>query len=207
MDPCKLHILSSQCNFVVLLTLLPAASVGLLAADVSVTIDDRTAIRSFDPQHALGAGIDGQEQGDTRRMFTAARVRAMRSAGYHSLTYRLRTELAGEVWHWNPAGRWSDAAHRQGYWISSAHSAKPIVVSWGYRLPRRGNTHDQANDDGWSRIDDGDETTFWKSNPYLDARFTHEPPDAHPQWIVIETGGAAVNHLRILWGVPFAVDY
>jgi len=176
-------------------------------AAVTITIDDSAAPRTFDPRHALGAGVDGHEKGDTRRMFSPAAMRLMRSAGFHSLTYRLRTELAGEVWHWNPAGRWSDAAHRQGYWISSAHSAKPIVVSYGYRLPRRGNTHDQANDDGYSRIDDGDEATFWKSNPYLDAHFTGEPAGAHAQWIVIDTAGAAVNFLRITWGLPFAAEY
>src|SRR5947209_2330202 len=168
-------------------------------AGVTITIDDSAPLRSFNPQHALGAGVDGHEQGEVRRMLSHAAVGAMRSAGLHSLSYRLRTELAGEVWHWNPAGRWSDASRRQGYWVSSAFSRKPILLSYGYRLPRRGNTHDQANDDGYSRLDDGDEATFWKSNPYLDTHFTHEPVGAHPQWIVINTGGAAVNMLRILW--------
>jgi hypothetical protein len=187
--------------------LLVCAAALACRAAVTITIDDSATPRTFDPRHALGAGVDGHEKGDTRRMFTPAAMRLMRSAGYSSLTYRLRTELGGEVWHWNPAGRWSDAAHRRGYWVSSAVSRKPIVVSYGYRLPRRGNTHDQANDDGYSRIDDGDESTFWKSNPYVDAHFTHEPAEAHPQYMVIETAGTPVNDLRISWGVPFAVEY
>ena len=174
---------------------------------VTIEIDASKPVASFDPAHALGVAIDGHEKGDTRRMFSRRAARAMRSAGFHSLSYRLRTELAGEAWHWNPRGRWSDAAHREGYWTSSADPRKRIRVSYGYKLPRRGNTHDQANDDGYSRLDDGDDRTFWKSNPWLDNRFTHESDDAHPQWIVIDTGGAAVNLLRIAWAQPFAVDY
>lgn len=140
-------------------------------------------------------------------MLSPAHARAMRSAGFHALSYRLRTELAGEVWHWNPSGTWSDAGRQQGYWVSDASAAEPILLSYGYRLPRRGNTRDQANDDGYSRIDDGDPNTFWKSNPYLDPRFTHEPAAAHPQWIAIATRGAAVNEIHIRWGVPWAVEY
>jgi len=185
-----------------------AVSTAFASADaVDVTIDDAAALHSFDPAHALGAAVDGHEKGEVQRMLSPSNARAMRSAGLRSLSYRLRTELAGEAWHWNPRGQWSDALHKQGYWVSSPQSKKPIRVSYGYRLPRRGNTHDQANDDGYSRIDDGDEATFWKSNPYLDARFTHDGDDAHPQWIVIDAGGAPVNAVRILWAAPFATRY
>ena len=160
------------------------------------------------PTKALGAGVDGHERGECARMFTDKNIAEMRSAGFGPLTYRLRTELAGEVWHWNPRGTWSDTVHQCGYWISDDALAEPINLSYGYRLPRRGNTIDQANDDDYSRIADGDDESFWKSNPYLDSHFTGEPDDAHPQWVVIDLGAAKpVNSIRIHWGTPYAQQY
>ncbi|KAF5406862.1 MAG: hypothetical protein Udaeo2_30630 [Candidatus Udaeobacter sp.] len=160
------------------------------------------------PTQALGAGVDGHEQGECARMFTDKNIAEMRSAGFGPLTYRLRTELAGEVWHWNPHGTWSDPVHQCGYWISDDSLAEPINLSYGYRLPRRGNTIDQANDDGYSRMADGDQESFWKSNPYLDSHFTGEPSDAHPQWVVIDLDATKpVNSIRIHWGAPFAQQY
>ena len=160
------------------------------------------------PTQALGAGVDGHERDECARMFTDRNIAEMRSAGFGPLTYRLRTELAGEVWHWNPRGTWSNPVHQCGYWISDDSLAEPINLSYGYRLPRRGNTIDQANDDGYSRITDGNEESFWKSNPYLDAHFTGEADDAHPQWVVIDLGAARpVNAIRIHWGTPYAQQY
>jgi len=138
-------------------------------------------------------------------MFTDKNIAEMLSAGWGPLTYRLRTELAGEVWHWNPRGTWSDPAHQCGYWTSDDSLGEPINVSYGYHLPRRGNTIDQANDDGYSRVADGDKQSFWKSNPYLDSHFTGESEDAHPQWVVIDlVASKPGNAIRFHWGAPYA---
>ncbi len=160
------------------------------------------------PAETLGAGVDGHERGECAQMLSNKSIAEMLSAGLGPLTYRLRTELAGEVWHWNPHGSWSDGAHHCGYWTSDDVAASPIEVSYGYRLPRRGNTIDQANDDNYSRIDDGDKNSFWKSNPYLDSSFTGESEQAHPQWVVIDLGAAKpVDSVRIHWGAPYARQY
>jgi len=175
---------------------------------VSAIVSADHAVNRVIPTEALGAGVDGHEKGECTQMFTDKNINEMLSAGLGPLTYRLRTELGGEVWHWNPRGRWSDAVHNCGYWTSDNSLGEPIEVSYGYRLPRRGNTIDQANDDDYSRIADGDPNSFWKSNPYLDSHFTGESEDAHPQWAVIDFGAPKpVNAIRIHWGTPYATRY
>ncbi|PWT92524.1 MAG: hypothetical protein C5B55_06265 [Blastocatellia bacterium] len=175
---------------------------------VIVTVRTSRIVNRFDPSHALGAAVDGKEKGQADLQLSPQNIELMRSAGFQSLIYRLRTELGNEVWHWNPHGTWTDPAHKQGYWISDSTSPDPISLSYGYSLPRRGNTIDQANNVGYSRLDDGDPESFWKSNPYLDEHFTHEGNTLHQQWIVIEFGTKEnINALRLLWGTPFATSY
>jgi F5/8 type C domain len=188
--------------------LFPVAVLAQRRATVTVNFNPGHPVNRFSPSHALGAAIDGHDKGTNDLQLSASNIQMMLTAGLKSLTYRLRTELAGDVWHWNPKGVWSNSENRQGYWTSDSRSPEPISLSYGYRLPRRGNTIDQANDEGYSRLDDGDPQSFWKSNPYLDHAFTGENNSIHPQWIVIEFAEAQpINAVRLLWGEPFAKQY
>jgi hypothetical protein len=131
----------------------------------------------------------------------------MKSVGFAMTSYRLRTELGVRAWHWNPRGQWSDAAHQRGYWTSDDSAATPILLTHGYRLPRRGTT-DENDVSGFSRLDDGDTTTFWKSNPYLDHRFTGTADSLLPQWVIVDLGRPVpVNAIRIHWGSPYAAAF
>lgn len=182
----------------------PAAA----AETAALIIEAASPVVAVTPSEALGAGIDGRQRGEIERIFRPGTVKELVQAPFYRLAYRLRTELAGEVWHWNEEGSWSDPARSQGYWTSADTSEKPILVTNGYRLPRRGNTKDQANHDGYSRLSDGDAASFWKSNPYLDAFYTGEDNALHPQWVVVNfRKTVAIEALRILWGEPFATGY
>jgi hypothetical protein len=178
--------------------------------EVTLTVDTKRPTAEFDPRSALGGGLDGHWQGEEERMLSPANVRRMLEAGLGPVSYRLRTELAVEAWHWNPRGRWSDPQLAQGYWTSDAEPRRgqPILLSYGYKLPRRGNTHDEANDDSYSMLDDGDPATFWKSNPYLAEAYTGEPDARHPGWVVIDfEKEVPINALRIHWGDPYATRF
>jgi len=173
-----------------------------------VTVHTERVVGQFRPSEAMGAGVDGHERGSIDQMHTPANMKAMVSAGFKPLSYRLRTELAGEAWHWNPVGTWSDASHKRGYWTSSATPGASIQICNGYRLPRRGNSIDQATNKGYSRLTDGDTRSFWKSNPYLDRHFTGEDNARHPQWVVLDLRKTGpINAIRLLWGTPYATHY
>lgn len=175
---------------------------------VTASIDTGTVLNTFRPDSAFGGCVDGQDNGDVARTFLPENIRLMRSAGLQSLAYRLRTELACEAFHWNPNGTWSDQEHQCGYWVSSTESTSPILKAYGYRLPRRGDTIDQANNDSYSRLDDGSLDTYWKSNPYLDPAYTKEPESEHPQWVLLDLGRPAkADTLIIHWADPYAVRY
>jgi hypothetical protein len=203
--PARWLCLTTPVCFIGFLTATTSPAVDESSLIVSATVATDQCVNKCIPKQSLGGSVDGHEHGVCARMLSDKNIAEMLSAGLGPLTYRLRTELAGEVWHWNPRGSWSDEARQCGYWTSSSSISTPINLSYGYRLPRRGNTIDQANNDGYSLISDGDENSFWKSNPYLDPYFTGENEDVHPQWIVIDLGKVKpVNSIRIQWGMPYA---
>jgi hypothetical protein len=173
---------------------------------IAVDADPAHALNRFAPDAAFGAGVDGVPFHAVPEIYTPSNVGQMLGAGLGAVSYRLYTELSVQDWHWNPHGSFSGGD--SGYWTSSAAPGKSIVDTFGYRLPRRGFTHDQGNDDDYSRLDDGDLATFWKSNPYLTQSFTGDPDSAHPQWVLYDLRGKQrVNAAKIWWGNPFAVQY
>jgi hypothetical protein len=185
-----------------------AAGIGDRQVPIRIVVDRQKVVARFDPRIAFGATIDAHGRGESAAILTKENIAAMLAAGFQPLSYRLATELSGEAWHWNPEGSWSEEARQEGYWTSSDVSGAPIALSYGYRLPRRGNTIDQAHNDGYSRIDDGDEATFWKSNPYLDEHFTRKSNELEPQWLLVDLGAKhAVDAVRVAWGEPFAIAY
>ena len=175
------------------------------AEEINVDIGHRIA--SFQPALALGSTVDKEPAGSIPRLYSERNVRAMLDAGYGWLSYRLFTELVVQDWHWNPAGTFTQGD--RGYWTSSASPGRsPISDSFGYRLPHRGFTTDQGASEDYSRLDDGDARTYWKSDPYLSSAFTGEPDSMHPQWSVVDLGLLRpVNAVRISWSAPYARSY
>jgi hypothetical protein len=180
------------------------------AADtVRVDAAPEHATNSIRPTEALGAGVDRLPYGAADKLFTPETLQRVLSAGWQPVTYRQNTELHAEAWHWNPHGSWSGPGER-GYFVGQSRpGAEPIIHSYGYPLPRRGVTRDDGTDTiGYSRLTDGDRTTFWKSNPYLTQAFTGEDDAAHPQWVILDLASRQkLNAIRIDWAEPYARDY
>lgn len=176
-------------------------------ADAVVSVDLNRAVNTIDGTADVGAGVDGLDRGSIDKVWTPENIASMKSAGFGPLSYRLRTELGAKAWHWNHQGTWSDPDRRRGYWVSDANQppGEDRGVSHGYDLPRRGNTVDQADNDGYSRLTDGNDESFWKSNPYLDPHFTHLDDKTDPQWIMFAFPDVVpVETLQIAWGTPYA---
>jgi hypothetical protein len=125
------------------------------------------------------------------------------------VSYRQNTDLFVQAWHWNPKGTWSDPAGKGYFTGDSNPTSEMIRHSYGYSLQHRGFTRNGGSEfDGFSRLDDGDLATYWKSNPYLTQKFTGEDDSLHPQWVVIDLGKKQnVNAVRIAWAEPYARKY
>jgi len=179
-----------------------------MAAPYAITVDANPvdALNQFSPNVAFGVGVDGVPSRTVPEIYTHSNVRQMLGAGLSPVSYRLYTELSVQDWHWNPAGSFSQGD--SGYWTSNALPGKKVVDTYGYRLPRRGFTHDQGNDDDYSRLDDGDLGSFWKSNPYLTQPYTGDADSLHPQWVLFDLRHKEnISAAKIWWGSPFAVQY
>ncbi|HEY1810090.1 MAG TPA: discoidin domain-containing protein [Acidobacteriaceae bacterium] len=184
------------------------AALSLSAQTVTVDTAPSHAANHFIPQQTLGAGLDRISVEAIDKALTPKVLSAVAPSGWEPITYRQNTDLAVEAWHWNPNGTWSDPAGR-GYFTGSSHPTEMIRYSYGYSLPRRGFTrNDGTGNTGFSRLTDGDTSTFWKSNPYLAERFTGESDSLHPQWVVIDLKEKdQIDAIRIDWAAPYAKHY
>jgi hypothetical protein len=178
------------------------------AQTIEVDITPGHSTNHFRPSETLGAGIDRIPPEAVDSGLTEPNLGRALAAGWQPVTYRNNTELSIEAWHWNPQGTWSEP-DQKGYFIGAAVPGEPIRYSYGYSLPHRGFTrNDGTPNAGFSRITDGDESTYWKSNPYLTQRFTGESDSLHPQWVVIDLAQVEqVDSIRIVWAEPYATRF
>src|SRR6516225_7567340 len=190
-----------------LLASLAAQAGALRAQTVHVDLTPSRA-RAFDPDKAMGTSMDILQAREFDAVYSEPIIKAGLSAGWGPITYRQNTELTYSAWHWNPDGKWSNEKERSGYFVGSATPKGELRQSFGYHLPHRGTTRSDAGQSEFSRMTDGDPSTYWKSNPYLTQKFTGEPDSAHPQWVVIEFGlPQEINAIRIDWANPYAQKY
>lgn len=177
----------------------------------TITVDATPShvVNRFSPLYALGSTVDRVPSNATDVFFRPDQVQKVLSAGWGVMSYRQNTDLFVQAWHWNPKGKWSDPAGK-GYFTGDPTPTKEMIRhSYGYSLPHRGFTRNGGTEfDGYSRLDDGDVRTYWKSNPYLTSDFTGESDSLHPQWVVIAFDKKqSVDAIRIRWAEPFARDF
>src|SRR5580704_9621906 len=184
-----------------------------VAAGQTIHVDAAAghATNTIVPTQALGAGVDRLPYGASDKLLTEENLDKVLSAGWQTVTYRQNTELHMEAWHWNPEGKWSDPTGTgRGYFVGSGEpGSAPIRHSYGYPLPHRGVTRDDGTDtEGYSRLTDGDISSYWKSNPYLTQTYTGESDALHPQWVFLDLANALpVSAIRIAWAEPYAKNY
>ena len=184
------------------------APVGSNSRVWEIRVDAARAIHSFDPDQALGSSMDILPYGVVDKVYTEPLIKECLSAGWGPITYRQNTELQIAAWHWNHNGTWSDLPRRSGYFTGSSEPTEFLRHSYGYPLPRRGNTRNGGTEHGYSRLTDGKPNSFWKTNPYLTRRYTGEDDMLHPQWVVIDLGAVEqISALRIDWAEPYAHRY
>ncbi len=181
----------------------------LQAQSIHVDATPSHSTNTIKPTEALGAGIDRLPYGAADKLFVDETIKQILSAGWQTVTYRQNTELHVEAWHWNPQGTWSDPTGK-GYFTGNATPGTEMIRhSYGYPLPHRGVTRDDGTDlEGYSRLTDGDENSYWKSNPYLSKPYTGEDDALHPQWVFFDLSSRQdVTAIRIAWAEPFATKY
>jgi F5/8 type C domain len=191
------------------LSLIVVANHHSVAQTITVDATPGHEANRFIPRYALGSTVDRIPSNATDVFFRPDQIEKVLAAGWGVMSYRQNTDLFVQAWHWNPKGKWSDPAGK-GYFVGdSTPTSEMIRHSYGYQLPHRGFTRNGGTEfDGYSRLDDGDVNTYWKSNPYLASAFTGESDSLHPQWVVIAVDKKeGVNGIRIAWADPYAREF
>ena len=191
------------------LSLIVVANHHSVAQTISVDATPGHEANRFIPRYALGSTVDRIPSNATDVFFRPDQIEKVLAAGWGVMSYRQNTDLFVQAWHWNAKGKWSDPAGK-GYFVGdSTPTSEMIRHSYGYQLPHRGFTRNGGTEfDGYSRLDDGDVNTYWKSNPYLASAFTGESDSLHPQWVVIAFDKKeGVNGIRIVWADPYAREF
>jgi hypothetical protein len=132
----------------VAITVLIAAS-GSLAQNLVVDATPSHVVNVFSPPHALGGAIDRLRAGEgapgkeetrpskelvhknTDTLLRDPVLKEILNAGWQTVTYRQNTELMVEAWHWNAAGKWSNAGKKEGYFTGSAEPGEMATVGHG----------------------------------------------------------------------------
>ncbi|MGA9308707.1 MAG: discoidin domain-containing protein, partial [Candidatus Sulfotelmatobacter sp.] len=200
---------SRTLNAIVLLFCALAYSSKGAAQTVLVDATPSHVVNTFSPLYALGSTVDRVPSNATDMFFRPDQIKQVLSAGWGVISYRQNTDLFVQAWHWNPRGSWSDPAGK-GYFTGDATPTNEMIRhSYGYSLRHRGFTRNGGSEfDGFSRLDDGDLQSYWKSNPYLSNEFTGEDDSLHPQWVVIALDKKEdINAIRIAWAEPYAQAY
>jgi hypothetical protein len=193
------------------LLLMASCALCPTARSQSVQVDATPAhvVNTFRPLYALGSTVDRIPSNATDVFFRPDQIAQIQQAGWGVISYRQNTDLFVQAWHWNPNGKWSDPKGK-GYFVGDATPTQEMIRhSYGYSLPHRGFTRNNGTEfDGFSRLDDGDLNSYWKSNPYLTKRFTGEDDSLHPQWVVINLEKKEdINAIRIAWAESYARTY
>jgi len=198
-----------ELSFLLVLAAIVTLTLSSPAQTIRVDSTPSHVVNSFSPPYALGTTVDRVPSNATDTFFRPDQVKQILSAGWGVISYRQNTELFVQAWHWNPKGKWSDPSGK-GYFTGDSIPTKEMILhSYGYSLQHRGFTRNGGTEfDGFSRLDDGEPNSYWKSNPYLTKKFTGEEDSTHPQWIVVDLEKKEdVNAIRIAWAEPYARAY
>ena len=189
-------------SFVVILLAVSSLLHAQQSAIVHVDTNPKHVLNSFDPDRSLGSSIDVLSHNAIDQVFTPHILQESLSAGWGPITYRNNTELRMAAWHWTENGTWSDATHSSGYFTGSTELKEPTRYILAYGLPHRGFSTSGDRPISTPNL------SYWKSNPYLTSKFTHESDTLHPQWVVVDLRTPQpISAVQIAWKDPFAVIY